>query len=328
MRNAKAIEKSLMYIDKSHDIGYGLIEVRMKFIKYLTICIVGILIFSCERNYNVADEIRQPIRDSFFTVVDSLRIRAEPTIDSEQIGSLRLFDMADIIGKTENSSVVDGIDDFWYKVSFNGIEGYVFGGYGIILKAKYEIRTIDDFVNIFPQSFHVNKTARFIFTWDHNNDVPMVRLDYIITFMDHRFNFQIYLRTISGIDVNNVSAQYNLQIIEANNNFGIGDQYRLLAESNFSDPFITLHGNHGRYFFLHWGSSFSYDIASFLFEIEFDSIFDGILISPFNLWLDINDSENIMSINNNFIREARINRTRESILYHILFETMLRLRIE
>jgi uncharacterized protein (DUF4213/DUF364 family) len=72
-------------------------------------------------------------------------------LTSLQIGLLNLFDKADIFERTEGITI-DNISDYWYKVRTNeDIVGYVFGGYGIVLKKIYEIKTIDDFVKLIPE---------------------------------------------------------------------------------------------------------------------------------------------------------------------------------
>ena len=273
-------------------------------------------------------EWQEPAMDSFFTTVESLRIRSEPSVNSMQVGSLKLFDMADIIARTENSSIVDGIDDFWYKITFNDIEGYVFGAYGVIIKAKYEAKTIDDFMQIFSSVFQIEEGRRYIFTGYQNTGVPVVMLANNIALMDHDIYLTIFFRLIPGIDVDSVAEQYDFEISDGSNNFGQGDAYKLLTDDAYSDKFITKYGNSGRYSFLFWGSGFSYDIANFLFESEFDNIFDGIIVSPLNLWLDNRDTENIIKITNGFIEEAGTNKVRESVLFHIFFQIMLRVKIE
>jgi hypothetical protein len=267
-------------------------------------------------------------QDAFFCVDGPLRIRNEPNLNSRQIGSLNLFDMVNIIERTSNKSTIDGIEDYWYKIRFNNIEGYVFGGYGVIIKEKYEVNTIDDFINILPLNFQTEELGRYIFTWPADH-VPMVRLDYSVTFMNHSFNLHIYFRPNSQIEINNVSNRYNLEIRNANNQFGRGDSYKILNELNrpYVSELTTFYGNQGRYFFQNWASGTTYDIANFLFETNFDNIFNGIIISPFNLWLNSRDLETINRLTTVTVNNARTNRIKESMLYHIFYEIILRLKI-
>ena len=92
------------------------------------------------------------------------------------------------------------------------------------------------------------------------------------------------------------------------------------------DEIITYYGSKGRYFISHWGSGTSYDIACYLFEVNFDDIYDAILITSLNNWTSNNDRR-ILEINNNFIKEAREEEIKQSIIFQILHEIVLRMKI-
>lgn len=325
----------------------------MRYKKHFMIYIFVILLFSCVRDnsdddINVPFEIDQISESVFFCTVALLRIRSEPTVDSIQIGSLRLFDMATVIERTENRSTIDDIDAYWYKIRFNDIQGYIFGGFGIVFEEKYEVKSINDIGNILSSIFQVEKLNRRIILGDQNNPMPTVLLSYGVTFMNHLFYVFIYYRASSEIDVNDVALKHNLEVRDPgiifglSNRFGLGDSYRILTDLSYpaeimtpgmmtsslrANDIITNHGSHGRYFFSAWGSEFSYDIANFLFTAKLDNIFDRVLITSINLWLDNTDFENIMRIDSNFIEQAREKRIRESVLFQILHELILRLRI-
>lgn len=259
-------------------------------------------------------------QETFFSIEDQIIIREEPNNNSKQIEVLNLFDMAIIIEK------IDFTENIWYKINFNKVEGYVLGNYGIILENEYEIKSIDDFAIVLSTIFQIEELNRYIFTWRQYNDNFMVRLDYSVTFMNHQFVLCIYYRPKEYINEDDLSIKYNLEIINANNQFGRGDSYRLLNDNRISSEIITNFGNRGRYFFREWGSGTSYDIGNFLFETEFDNTFNGILITPMNLWL-YGYNPIIRNINTNFIHEARVNRIKESIVYHIFYEIIIRLKI-
>ena len=331
----------------------------MRLKKSFMIPFVLIFLFSCVRNNDVANEnvpfiaseIEQASNSTFFCTVYSLRIRSEPTVDSIQIGSLRLFDMATIIEKTEIHSIIDGIGAYWYKISFNDIQGYIFGGFGIVLEEKYEIKSIDDFGIVLSSLFEMEELSRTIVGGDQNNPMPTVILFYDVTFMNHIFRVSIYYRTILGIDISDIGFEHNLVVREPanifglSNHFGRGSSYRILTDLSHpsevittpgimatrsrANDIITNHGNYGRYFFASWGSELTYDIANFLFKVEenFDNIFSEILITAVNLWLNPTDFENIQKIDNTFIEVARSNRVMESLLFQIFNEIILRLKI-
>jgi len=266
-------------------------------------------------------------QDTFFCIENQIFIRSEPNENSQQIGILNLYDMANIIDKTENISIINDIENNWYRILFNNIEGYVFSGYGVVLKEQYTIKTIDDFANNLPSIFQIEKSYRHIFTWAQYNENSMVRLDYEIRFMEHQFLLWLYYRPNTQANINNMSITYNLEIRNANNGFGIGSSYDVLNNMNRSLEIMTNHGNQGRHFYGNWGSSFTYDIAAFLFETELDNNFDGIIINALNLWL-INNRGTNPNINNNLIINTKNNRNKEAILFQIIYEIVLRLKIE
>ena len=325
----------------------------MMFKNHFVLLILVILLFSCDRNdsvvgKNIPFEIEQISESIFFCTVASLRIRSEPTIDSIQIGSLLLFDMATVIERTESRSIIDDIDAYWYKISFNDIQGYVFGGFGVVFEGKYDVKPINDIGNILSSIFQVEELNRIIVLGDQNNPMPTVLLSYGVRFMNHNFYVFVYYRALTEIDINNVEFMHNLvvrdpaNIFGLTNRFGLGDSYRILTDLSYpaeimtpgimasnlrASDIITNHGSRGRYFFSDWGSSFSYDIANFMFEAKLDNIFDRVLITGINLCLNNTDFENIMKIDNNFIEAARANRIKESVLFQIFYELILRLRI-
>jgi len=265
-------------------------------------------------------------QDIFLCIEDQIIIRSEVNEISQQVGVLKLYDKAIIIEKNEDMIIINDKEDFWYKINFNNINGYVFGGYGVIIKEKYNFKTIDDFINNLPCQFEIKKTYRRLYTYQYNKDL-MVRLSYNITFMEHPFILYLYYRPIPEINSIDLSLKYNLDIINANNGFGTGSSYDELKNANRSLEIITNHGNRGRYFIGNWGSDYTYDIAAFLFETKFDNNFNGIIINALNLWLTNNRGTN-PNANNNLIKNTKNKRVKEAILFQIIYEIILRLNIE
>jgi len=297
--------------------------------KHIIIYILMIIFSSCTKNKTYTEENPSPsvnIQDAYFCIDGPIEIWNEPNNNSEKNGLLNLFDIANIIGKDEISSEINGINDYWYKINFNGTEGYVFGGYGVVLYSKYELKTIDDFVNALPSKFQIKKHSRKIYYYSYRpNGIPTVKLHYNIMFMDHPFVLQITCRPTYRVDANYMSLKYNLEISDASDGFGSPYVYNRLIST--ADELITYYNDQGRYFYS-WTSVFGYDSAYFLFEKEFDSIFDGMIITLYDLWLNSKDEENINKIDVNFINEARVNRIKESILFQIFYEIILRVKFE
>jgi hypothetical protein len=156
----------------------------------------------------------------------------------------------------------------------------------------------------------------------------MVKLAYGVRFMNHEFVFVIYFRPNEFADTKYLVEKYNLILSNGNNEFGRGDSYRILKDTNLSSDFVTKSGNYCRYFFSDWASFTSYDIANFLFEINFDNDFNGIIFSATNLWIDYVDDENKPELNVQYINECRIKRVKESILFQILYELMTRISFQ
>lgn len=71
--------------------------------------------------------------DTYLMVTaNKLSVRTEPNIDSEKLGFLKKEELVKIIDRrTEDkyTASIDGIVDSWAKVEFNGMIGFVFGGY-------------------------------------------------------------------------------------------------------------------------------------------------------------------------------------------------------
>jgi len=271
--------------------------------------------------------------DTFFCIDGPLRIRNSPNLSSAQIGFLNLFDKATILEKIENKVTINNINDFWYKIDFNGLTGYVFGGYGIVLKDIYEIENIDDFLKLIPEKTSIYDSRRFLYTGEYGGKEPIVELLYVLKFVSFYFNLTIYLRSKQALDIQKgglialtFANKYNLEIMQSSSSLGRADSSKLLKDIERSDEIVTKYGNKGRFFFSDWASGTSRDIGNFLFEMNFSNDFDGIVIEGVNMWTNPGD-KNILNINNQYIIEARENRIKESIIYQILYETILRIKI-
>ena len=261
----------------------------------------------------------------FFCVDGPLRIRSNPNLTSSQVGSLNTFEIVPVLEKTGIVSVIDNLSDNWYKIKKEGIEGYVFGGYGIIIKDEYSIHSINDIAKLLPEKFTVNSETRSLYIYGNDN-IPMVRLSYEIAYLNNSFYLSIYYRPRTDIDTEEIAKTMNLKIGNYNSTFGMGSSHSLLLDSKFSDEIITDSGDRGRYYFRSWGSSWTYDIAAFLFERQFNDNFNGLIISLNNIWTNKNDSR-IMSITNQYIRDAKSNSVKESIIYQLFYEIIKRYHI-
>ena len=64
-------------------------------------------------------------------VVDTnyLRLRADPTKSAEVLAGLTKGTVVKILSATEKKETVEDETDYWYRVSLEGLEGWVFGAY-------------------------------------------------------------------------------------------------------------------------------------------------------------------------------------------------------
>lgn len=69
----------------------------------------------------------------FFNVYENLRIRDVPGLDGTKIGLIEGAGKSSVIVKTmavtEEKDTIDGKTERWAKIEYNGIVGWVFGGY-------------------------------------------------------------------------------------------------------------------------------------------------------------------------------------------------------
>jgi len=70
------------------------------------------------------------VRSKWAVVVSShLRLRERPTIQSGAITTLWRNNVIEIISRDEVQQEVEGKLGYWYKVAYDGLQGWVFGAY-------------------------------------------------------------------------------------------------------------------------------------------------------------------------------------------------------
>lgn len=60
---------------------------------------------------------------------DFLALKVAPDINSKRVLKINNSEVIQIISQTSTCETIESIYDCWYKISYNGTEGYVFGGY-------------------------------------------------------------------------------------------------------------------------------------------------------------------------------------------------------
>ncbi|MEO8932791.1 MAG: SH3 domain-containing protein, partial [Xanthomarina sp.] len=76
---------------------------------------------------------------------DNVRLRENPSTDSESLKLLKIGDRIEIIEKTTLTNTFQGMESPWYKVTHNKDVGYVLGG--LISKSEVENNDLRCFIN-------------------------------------------------------------------------------------------------------------------------------------------------------------------------------------
>lgn len=79
---------------------------------------------------------------SNWAVVNSshLRLREKATIQSRAITTLWQNNVLEIISRDEAQQEVEGKSGYWYKVAYDGLQGWVFGAYLQLYESESEAR--------------------------------------------------------------------------------------------------------------------------------------------------------------------------------------------
>ena len=65
-----------------------------------------------------------------------LRLRTEPSLESEAVSTLWRGYVLEILSQTPYTEEVEGMNDYWYRISYDGLQGWVFGGYLTIYNSR------------------------------------------------------------------------------------------------------------------------------------------------------------------------------------------------
>ncbi len=67
-----------------------------------------------------------------------LRLREKPALDSPALTTLWKGYVIEILSQTSGQETVEGITDYWYQISYDGLQGWVFGGYLRVYRSRDE----------------------------------------------------------------------------------------------------------------------------------------------------------------------------------------------
>ncbi|MBK7477475.1 MAG: SH3 domain-containing protein [Haliscomenobacter sp.] len=74
------------------------------------------------------EEGSTPLLASKIAAQKNLNVRSTPSVDGAKLGLIPQFDQVTLVERGPKD-FVDGKEDYWYKVEYNGNYGYVFGHY-------------------------------------------------------------------------------------------------------------------------------------------------------------------------------------------------------
>lgn len=97
---------------------------------------------SCARIEEIG-EIELPVtpvltvENNWAVIVSShLRLRDAPSTDSAAIATLWKGSVLEILSKTNLLEMVDDLAGFWYRISYDGLNGWVFGPYLLLYDSQ------------------------------------------------------------------------------------------------------------------------------------------------------------------------------------------------
>jgi uncharacterized protein YgiM (DUF1202 family) len=102
-------------------------------------CAVAFLILvgaaSCSREGRVEHVEFPPtpvltVRSTWAVVVSPLlRVREQPDSRSTVLQHIRQGAVVEVIGKSDREDQIEGQQDYWYRINYDGLKGWVFGPY-------------------------------------------------------------------------------------------------------------------------------------------------------------------------------------------------------
>jgi hypothetical protein len=68
-----------------------------------------------------------------------VNIRSAPNLNGNILGKLNLNSEIEILENAKNQQQIEGIEHYWYKIKYNNIIGYIWGGYIAVEAFDFEI---------------------------------------------------------------------------------------------------------------------------------------------------------------------------------------------
>jgi hypothetical protein len=232
---------------------------------------------------------------------------------------MNIYETALIIERINELVKIDNIPDYWYKIKHGTVEGYIFGGYGIVIKEQYEVRTIDDMVKIFPEKFNVYELRRECY---EQKGKYIVLLHYGAKFLNHRFDIKIFFNPLKGLNENDLVERFNLHLQW--DSFTSWGHFPDDEKPKYYNDAASKYGNGFKYLFLDDVNGITKDVANFLFNERIDNVFDGVFINMMDPY--IYESDEFVTIDNLTVFQKKDSRKRNVLVHIIVYELAQRIK--
>jgi len=112
--------------------------------------------FEAEKSNTVGDPVYIFKPEKYNILESSVNIRSQPNLTSSVIGKLKLHSEIEIIERAENFQTIDDMTHYWYKIKYEDITGYIWGGF---ISIETKIFVIDNNTNMYCY-YRVSKLVR------------------------------------------------------------------------------------------------------------------------------------------------------------------------
>ncbi len=110
----------------------------------IVICVIwSISAVSCEKEEETLGDIELPpapliSQTENWAVIetDYLRLRERPEKESPLVTTLWKGYVLEVLSRNPAKVIMDGFEDYWYKVNYDGLQGWVFGSYLKIFNSR------------------------------------------------------------------------------------------------------------------------------------------------------------------------------------------------
>lgn len=103
----------------------------------ILLCIISFFLIACEKKNKQALDLDLPVTRILksnqmpWAVISSpyVRLRKQPGISQDYIATLWQGSILQVLAIGEEKQKIEGADDYWFKVRYQGLRGWIFGAY-------------------------------------------------------------------------------------------------------------------------------------------------------------------------------------------------------